>query len=278
MIECAANLSLDLGGCVFRDEHLTICVGSDRIGRPCNGCAPRPAQVGHLCLWHSEQVDAAIDKAPAFMTDLWHGLKGARSIDGVRVRQEGTVNLEAYRLEADELWGLLTVLVLTFADDWGLDEPDFPQWTIVRWHKSSRHKAGAFLTESTPRMIGEATQDMTAYLTSMKGRTAYSKADSAVEALRFTNRLRTAMHRYPTKEHPKPVRYIECGICHNRSLLQWPPLSAGSEPVMKWSTGGCSGEYDIAAEAFGHRLAIQAIEETQPELVAQAKAQIGWKK
>lgn len=53
------------GGCTLRAEHLTDCPGGG-----CRGCLPRPVELGVLCAWCWQRLQAVVVDVPAMVAHL----------------------------------------------------------------------------------------------------------------------------------------------------------------------------------------------------------------
>lgn len=237
--------------CTIRGQHLSTCDGQNNRGGECTGCLPRPAEVGILCRNCNDKYTAALSMAVDLITHLRSIERGPQSIDGVRSGALVQPSYPASWQEADNLWRHLAGIIVASAMDRGEDDPAFPYWTAPG--------VGFSFSASLDR-VAEAVRWAVAEL-SVKHTDVVSRTGGAEAAVGFYRAVQTALARFPLEEKSRPVKYIKCRNCQQKTLRWLPPLEYMDAIVIQCQNLTCGEYYDPAMAEWDMRVLRQEIEE-----------------
>lgn len=233
---CITHSMDRIRSCTIRGYHLdgTADGHEDRPGHECQGCLPRPAEHGLLCRLCFEKYEEALGRARDLITHLRSVERSGQSVDGVRSSQIVQPTIPPSWSEADNLWMLLSGVIVGHAADTGADEPKWPYWTSP---------AIGFSFSATLDMVSVAVRDAVLKLR-VYPEAVVSIRWGAEGAVMFYRGMQRALARFPLEDRVTHQKWIRCRYCKHNSILLLPPLELGDDQVLKCQF--CENEYDPA--------------------------------
>ncbi len=236
-----------LSGCTIRGQHRPTCQGDE-----CHGCAPRPAEFGHLCPWCWQRLNADIVDSPALARYLWAlGRSGTKSPPSDTKVSGGEPSERAVIHGAIDALDALHACLASWAHLILEEHPDGE-------HMSGPDERGTRYTLSTireldgetfvrpPEVAGvrdpEATSRLVRWLLPMLP--WCSRQEWAAEMRReVASVVRTTMARYPVVEERRAIPGVTCPACERVSLMMDPPTIERHTVQVACSRRGCGAVY-----------------------------------
>jgi Zn ribbon nucleic-acid-binding protein len=240
--ECITNTIPDVPSCVVHGAHRSYCDGFARrydvearrtviTDRPCRGCVPAPAEVGHLCYSCLTKLDAALTDVDEVTTFMWED-----GSNGVRDSNDGgssgvTPNWTMTESRVMVSWIVAAMRnALALIDH--LDEDAY--WTVTCTDGTSRRwLARAARVIDLTYLDGAGTVNravVTRGIPAVRQRIEVGRDDliatpfGAEAAVRMTKTIQRAYAKFPLVEPRRRIAGIRCPNC-SRSRLMWsPPL------------------------------------------------------